>query len=303
MDIHPSILEILLADKTTGQCIRWATDLYEHYGDGYGASDEILPHLITGSNTYIIKPRIAKNINEQRIRTQDKAEVFTPSWICNLQNNLIDEQWFNRDNVFNTASSDTWIPNTQRITFPKGKYWTDYIDNKRLEVTCGEAPYLVSRYDTVTGESIPIEARIGLLDRKLRIVCENTDVEEDWMKWTIRSFQSIYGYEYQGDSLLLARENLLFTFIDYYRYKFKSEPSIVHLKKIVNIISWNLWQMDAYNYTAPYSQARIKYKQISLFDYLNGTEDEYEPMLCKIYDWRSKVSLEFKSMVDGVRYE
>jgi hypothetical protein len=29
------------------------------------------------------------------------AEVFTPSWICNAQNNLIDNTWFGRDNVFN----------------------------------------------------------------------------------------------------------------------------------------------------------------------------------------------------------
>ena len=48
----------------------------------------------------------------------------------------------------------------------------------RLEISCGEAPYLVSRYDTVTGETIPISQRIGLLDRKLRVISENTDTEE-----------------------------------------------------------------------------------------------------------------------------
>ena len=30
----------------------------------------------------------------------------------------------------------------------------------------------------VTGETIPISQRIGLLDRKLRVVSENTDTEE-----------------------------------------------------------------------------------------------------------------------------
>ena len=52
------------------------------------------------------------------------------------------------------------------------------MDAQRLEISCGEAPYLVSRYDTVMGETIPISQRIGLLDRKLRVVSENTDTEE-----------------------------------------------------------------------------------------------------------------------------
>ena len=39
----------------------------------------------------------------------------------------------------------------------KNKSWKDYISNRVLEITCGEAPYLVSRYDTVTGKMIDIE--------------------------------------------------------------------------------------------------------------------------------------------------
>ena len=90
-----------------------------------------------------------------------------------------------------------------------------YVDAKRLEISCGEAPYLVSRYDTVTGKEITIEQRIGLLDRKLRVVGENTNTEEEWFKWTKRAYESTYGYEYQGDSLLIARENLLSTLLKY----------------------------------------------------------------------------------------
>ena len=44
-----------------------------------------------------------------------------------------------------------------------------------MEITCGEAPYLVSRYDVVKGEIIPVEDRIGILDRKLRVINENID--------------------------------------------------------------------------------------------------------------------------------
>ena len=47
----------------------------------------------------------------------------------------------------------------------------------RLEMTCGEAPYLVSLYDTTSGERIPTRQRIGLLDRKLRVVKSDSDNE------------------------------------------------------------------------------------------------------------------------------
>ena len=45
------------------------------------------------------------------------------------------------------------------VKFPKNKVWKDYIDARRMEVACGEAPYLVSRYDTVSGQEIPISEK------------------------------------------------------------------------------------------------------------------------------------------------
>ena len=44
---------------------------------------------------------------------------------------------------------------------------------------------------------------------------ENTETEADWLKWTYRAFQSVYGYEYQGNNLLIARFNLLMSFVEY----------------------------------------------------------------------------------------
>ena len=38
-------------------------------------------------------------------------------------------------------------------------------------------------------------------------------------------------FEFQGDNLLLARENLLYTFIDYMRYALKRTPTLNELKK------------------------------------------------------------------------
>ena len=243
-DISPFLLKILLQDKTTGNFIRFACDEYLKYGEAYAADKEIKPELIIGNNTKIIQPRTAKSKDEQINRTRKAAEVFTPSWICNEMNNHCDEQWFGRPNVFNTQNGHFWIVNNEKITFPEdGKSkragWMKYVDSKRLEITCGEAPYLVSRYDTTTGEFLPIEKRIGILDRKLRVVNENTNNETDWFKWAKRAFESTYGYEYQGDNLLLARENLLWTFIDYYEQRFDKEPTLTQKKQIANVIAWN----------------------------------------------------------------
>ena len=113
-----------------------------------------------------------------------------------------------------------------------------------MELSCGEAPYLVSRYDTTTGKPILLKRRIGLLDRKLRVVSENTENVEDWYKWAVFAFKSVYGFEWQGDNLLLARENLLYSFCDYYKAKFGGSPSRQQMLEIANIISWNIWQMD-----------------------------------------------------------
>ena len=112
-----SVLEILLKDKTMKKNIIWATTDYEHLGDLYKANREITAGLITGKNTKIIQPRITKAREHQNNRTRDKAEVFTPSWVCNEQNNLVDEQWFGRRNVFNLSKENGWITVKEKIIF------------------------------------------------------------------------------------------------------------------------------------------------------------------------------------------
>ena len=94
--IDPTLLELLLKDKTTKQNIMWCTKDYESYGPEFGEQKEIKVDLITGKFFSVIQPRAAKAkaIQEQRIK--NRAEVFTPSWICNDQNNQIDESWFGR---------------------------------------------------------------------------------------------------------------------------------------------------------------------------------------------------------------
>lgn len=300
IDILENVLDVLLLDRTTKKNICWATEHYISYGPEYYPQEPIKKFLIIRENENLAVPRIAKDIKEQLRRTKDKGEVFTPSWICNEQNNLIDEAWFGKKNVFNQSKNNSWITNKKVICFSENKTWRKYVDSKRLEISCGEAPYLVSRYDTVTGEKIPIEDRIGLLDRKLRVINENTVSEDDWFFWVKRAYESIYGYEYQGDSLLIARVNLLYTFIENMEYKFSLKPTEKQLLIIAKIISWNIWQMDGITMNAPYSERPSINKQMTIFDFISKKEIlDKEPIPCKIHDWRAKKSVEFKSIVNG----
>ena len=299
---YPKIMNVLLKDRTTKKNIIWATDDYEELGEFYKAENEITIDSILANDCKIIQPRITKSLQNQLNRTKGKAEVFTPSWICNAQNNLVDKDWFDDARSFNRETYKSWETNLKKIMFKNRgtNTWQKYIDAFRMEITCGEAPYLVSRYDTVNGHSIPLLERIGLLDRKLRIVNENTNDEDELFKWSIRAYQSIYGFELQGDSLLLARENLLYTFMDNLDYKFKRKPNEKELLKIANIISWNIWQMDGLKFTVPYSSInaiRIN-QQLSLFQ-----EEIHEAGYCVIKDWKAvrlnkKSIIEYRSLID-----
>ncbi len=313
----PELLSALLKDHTLSTEERqvnifWATNNYAYIGAGYQYSDQITIDAITGKNGEVIKPRAVKSREMQQQRSREMAEVFTPSWICNKQNNLVDSAWFGRDNVFNTeidapAGSHSWIPSEGKITFPEGRTWRDYINENRLEITCGEAPYLVSRYDTVTGEPIPIERRIGLLDRKLRVVGENTETSGEWLKAAQSAYMSTYGYEWQGDNLVLAREALLYTFIDYYKAKFDREPQLKSLQYIAYIISWNIWQMDGLRGVIPGSCHSVRQTVQSLFDTnetLQACEGcqkndihKHNGTYCRIKDWRNDKTLTFVSLL------
>lgn len=289
------VLERLLQDKTTKKNIIFATDTYE--GLGVKKNDEI-----TAESLMLIdlKLRVEKEAELQRNRTRANAEVFTPSWVCNKMNNHCDEEWFGRSAVFNTEDGEHWITNKTKVGIPDGSTWQDYIDSRRIEITCGEAPYMVSRYDTTTGEEIPIKDRIGILDRKLRIVNENTVDDNEWLEWTTRAYQSVYGFEFQGDNLLLARINLLYSFVEYYRDRFNEDPDVVLLRKMVNIITWNFWQMDGITDTIPYGSPEPEEQQMTLFDEVVYSNENVTPV-CRIFDWRSNESVKYTDLKKGDR--
>lgn len=272
-----SVLPILLKDKTTNKNIIWATDNYLELGPDFEKTKQIRLSLLTKID---LKPRVEKTLEEQKKRTKSKAEVFTPSWICNQMNNHCDEVWFGRKNVFNTETDKSWKTNYKKVWYPKGLSWYDYVQSRRLEITCGEAPYVVSRYDTSTGQLIPLKDRIGILDRKIRVITENVTEEDKWTGYVIRAFKNTYAYEYQGDSLLLARLNLFLTFVEYFEDKWDKKPSQQQLDMVANIIIKNVWQMDAFTECPPFLDPdEIK---------IDKEGNEIKKNKCKVFDWQDR---------------
>ncbi len=294
------LLKQLLVDKTTRTNIIWATDAYQEQGTEYQRDKEIKEPLITGQNSDVIKTRARKAMEQQSDRTRKHAEVFTPLWICQKMVRYADDSWFGKTGAFSNSDEQS----KEYISFSSTHKWQNYVDARRLEITCGEAPYLVNRYDVSTGESILLENREGILDRKLQVVNENIYDEAEWLKWVIRAFQSTYGYEFQGDNVLIARVNLLMTFEEYLYARWKRKPSVAEYREIVKTIVWNIWQMDGLSGTIPYCKAEEEFHQFNLFEWI--ANEEYQEKVneqphCRIYDWRRGNSLEYTNVNTGGR--
>ena len=92
----------------------------------------------------------------------------------------------------------------------------------------------------------------------MQAINKNVDDMREWTKWTDRAFKCAYGYEFQGDNLFIARVNVLRCFVDYYRDKWNEMPTKDTILKMINIITWNFWQMDGLKDTIPFSDTPAK---------------------------------------------
>jgi len=297
------LLASLLADKTTKRNILWATDAYRALGYSYEQMQEIRPSLITGEHSDVIKTRARKEMEQQSERTRRHAEVFTPLHICRRMIAEADAVYFGGHDPFMKDG----VP-AECVSFPRRKKWQYYVDARRLEITCGEAPYLVHRYDVATMESVPLAERQGILDRKLRVVTENAADADEWMRWVLRAYQATYGYEFQGDNLLIARVNLLMTFEEYLRARWRRKPTEHEYRAIVRTIVWNLWQMDGIRGTIPCVSAEHEPMELSLFELPEEVEKfslfparREDALTVRIYDWRRQSGLEYRRVNTGGR--
>ena len=295
-----AVLETLLKDRSTGKNIIWATDppeelqtvMYEPVTD----RSQITTQQLGLTHYEVVLPRMMKQTDTQQQRTRKKGEVFSPAWVCNKMNNALDADWFRGLGAEETAGQFTvelpqgWQTVETPVQFPvcKGRTpaWVQYVQSRRLEVTCGEAPFLASRYDAATGEMIPVARRIGILDRKLRVVSENAATEDEWHKYATHAVQSTYGYEYQGDNLLLARVNLLLTYAEHLQARWQRKPTKEELQPIATIISWNLWQMDGLRLSVPGGKPQPEAEQLDLFSMFGAAEPQPPTVSCKVKNWR-----------------
>ncbi|MCD7817831.1 MAG: restriction endonuclease subunit M [Lachnospiraceae bacterium] len=316
------LLELLLRDKTTKTNILWATDAYQSMGPEYDRDEEIRIDLITGQNSGVIKNYARKALEQKTERSggvpracRDRAEENLESTA--MQNRHMAMAWpapasYESCRRTNEDADTGWFPkrtphpfdSREKVRFLSSKKWWNYVDARRLEPACGEAPYLVSRYDIATGECIPIERRVGLLDHKLRIVGENASDDAEWIIWALRALQSVYGYELQGDSVLIARVNLLMSFEEYLQERWQRKPTYEEYRTAARIISWNIWQMDEQTATIPYRRTEKDDYQWSVFDYFSPSErvnrkSRQEHPYCRVYDWRRDNSLEFRKTDKG----
>ena len=184
-------------------------------------TETLLQERTTGTTFPInpdeVMPRYMKAAEDQKSRTASKAEVFTPYEIIKKMNDQVQGDF--------------------------GGSIGEYIKRTVLEVTCGEAPFLTTRYDAASGEEIPIENRTGLLDRKLACIPDVIG-KDGYVECATAALKAVYGYELQSDSLFLARRNLLMTTIEHYENVWKTEPSYETVLNWASIISYNIIWMD-----------------------------------------------------------
>jgi hypothetical protein len=182
-------------------------------------------------NPNVAIPRYMKTTLDQKRRTKDKAEVFTPVYVVKKINDSFDVNY-----------NDSY---------------EEYIDRKVIEATCGEAPFLTTRYDVSTGQQIPCDERMGLLDRKLQRIPDSVDKSE-WIALATKSLKATYGYEWQEDSIFLARKNLLLDVIEYYTERFDEFPEQDFIEEWATIISYNIFRMDGISLCVPETDIKSK---------------------------------------------
>lgn len=254
---NKSLLDKMLKDHSTGHNILWATDNYvNRNGGSYAENKEIHPDLILGENIDVIIPRAKKDKLIQKERTQKSAEVFTPSWIVDKQVMAVLEEF--KDYKLDQFLETTW-----------------------MEITCGEAPYMTNRYDMMSGEPIGLDDRKGFIDRKFQRLNDDITVDSHrkWVNRAVKIYESSYGFEFQGDSLILARMNLLYTFIENHVERFNEKPSMYMIEKIIDIITWNIFQMDGLKYTVPYAI-------IENYNEEDGVDRIELDVFAKLKDWK-----------------
>ena len=146
---------------------------------------------------------------------------------------------------------------------------------------------------------------------------EKTKTRKEWVRRALDALRATYGFEYQGDNLLIARINVLETFAEHLRNRWGSDPQQDELEQAAWIVSWNFWQMNGFTDAVPTNKMGAEVEstlgtfeepepepiQPSLFDLFDDvfpdetTEEPKETVpLCVIYDWQNGEPFEFAAL-------
>lgn len=252
------VLPELLLNHHTGRNMVLGTDDYVHLDAANGYDTPITRCVLRELD---FQPRV--------LQAPASEKDAPPLWLVNRRNNHLDEDWLGSPDVFNQEKDERFIMRGQFRLPQGGKSWQEYVLSPRLHISCGEAQYLTTRYDAVTGKPVPYKRRVGLFDRKLRLIGEYLDDPDDWFQWVARAYRSIYGCEERGDLLLVGRTNLFMAFFEAKTQTWFAPPTENEMEKIANIISWNLWQSDGFHCTEQTEETPKEY-----FDYIIRSEKD-----------------------------
>ena len=140
--------------------------------------------------------------------------------------------------------------------------------------------------------------------------------DEQCQRVVKRAVQSVYGFDWQGDNVLLARENILATVVESFNADFFGEAcsyskwTTKSLLEFAEIISWNIWQMDGIKYVVPMS-CKPKVTKETLLDGTVETHVEECPgcskkgnrqhfgTYCKVMDWNRGEPVEFRTIAEN----
>ncbi|MBR6440010.1 MAG: Eco57I restriction-modification methylase domain-containing protein [Aeriscardovia sp.] len=123
------------------------------------------------------------------------------------------------------------------------------------------------------------------MDRKLQEADKSAEDDEDWMERAEAALKSVYGYEFQGDSLFIARANVLDAFLENFEARFCRVCDRDLLLKEANVVSWNFWQMDGRTQSPP-----VRGRTRSVNDLFNDNPP------CRIRFWDQSRSTPFSNI-------
>lgn len=122
-----------------------------------------------------------------------------------------------------------------------------YVSEPVLDMGCGEGLLTARRYAD-SGLEVPVKARDGLLDGKLRAVGEYSFSPDTWLRYAAGALASCHGYEADGELLLLARCNVLLDWYEHYLDRWKSPPGGRHVAAACRTIAINFRQLPGIPY-------------------------------------------------------